>query len=784
MEKVNRMNINKMKTNNCRAAAALLAVGLAFNAGALTVTKVSQVTRPSGYSFTYGAEQISGITYAGGDLFYAIDDTDNKLYPLTLAINRSDGSLTQANITIGTGVVMSGGNDMEGCAFDPCSGKVWVSQEASALIKEYDPSTGELLRNAPVPAIQKKYVGNYSLEALTISGDGKTMWTANEEALTVDGPLATNTVGSVVRLTRFTRNSVFDNWTPNGEWAYVTDPIGTAKDSHTRSGVSGLCALPDGTLLVLERRCYQGGLFPDFNIKIYQVNFSGATDVSSLLSLKDASYTKTSKTQLYMCLGPRLNDGSCALVLITDGGSSAAPEVMTLKLSGLNVRTMDFNVPENPAYTASVVGSNYRYVNGAQVSVDLLGDGAAAVAYTNNGATVVSAAWMVKDPSNQQLASGVGCTAAFTVDGDGTLSWTIATSAAVSPIVGNDSFEAYAVGTPGGEIPGWSGEDAEVVATNYSLAAGFPMDRETHTKVLSVDGDVTRAYPEVITNACQKLDMAIAVRRASEDGMPEPSADDKLMIACDQNGYLCLYCKTGGNATNWVQLSSTAYANDTWVRVELTLDHASNGDGRAFAQVKIDGVECATPSGYASPTDLTAGGSWYELLTVGAKRCVSSLTASGTCKLDDLILTVEPMSAEPEFIDGIPVAWLDAMGMGRDPGVKLSADSYPTLASYGYALGDVFVSGIDLTKDEPFKLIGIELVDVAGSAGKHIRLTFNGVRNDKPLSDVYQVFYQETLGGEKTQVQGTAEAGDGLTIWTSATPVSAEKGFYQVKAIP
>ena len=61
--------------------------------------------------------------------------------------------------------------------------------------------------------------------------------------------------------------------------------------------------------------------------------------------------------------------------------------------------------------------------------------------------------------------------------------------------------------------------------------------------------------------------------------------------------------------------------------------------------MKLDGAECATSSGYASPTDLTAGGSWYELLTVGEKKCVSSLVASGMCKLDDVILTVESKSA-------------------------------------------------------------------------------------------------------------------------------------------
>ena len=69
--------MNMTKLSSGRVFAALLVAGMAFGAEALTVTTVSQVTRPS-YS-TYGAEQISGITYAGGDLYYAIDDNDKKL---------------------------------------------------------------------------------------------------------------------------------------------------------------------------------------------------------------------------------------------------------------------------------------------------------------------------------------------------------------------------------------------------------------------------------------------------------------------------------------------------------------------------------------------------------------------------------------------------------------------------------------------------------------------------------------------------------------------------------
>ncbi len=778
-------------------SAAIFAGAQAANAS-LTLTKGNVYTRSSSAVYP---QPLSGITYAGGNSYYTVSDNGATYGLYTCTIQLSDDGKTINSFQVATtnnAVKPSGTSDLEGVAYDPSTGNVWMADESKKTIKEYNPTTGATVQSLDIPAVMKSNASNYGFESLTMSGDGLTLWTCNEEGLTCDDSVSSYSKGTVVRLNKFTRPTVNDGFTLAAMYPYQTEKWRYSQDvsNKARHGVADLCALPDGSLLVLERDLsFSSSISGTLTFYIYHVDTSSATDVQSYASLSNGvAWTAASKTLLAsegkslfsygnfegICLGPRLSNGNLSILLMSDAGDGySEPMIYPLVLSGLDVRTLNFTAPAEG--TSSIVGSNYRYLNGATVNVSLEGVQTPPSAYTNNNATLTDVTWTA---GGQTPSSGSGAVASFAVADDGTFAWAWSQSTAVSPIVGSDSFETHAVGTQGYEIAGWSGEDAEVVATNYSLAAGFPMDREAHTKVLSVDGDVTRTYPEVITNACQKLDMAIAVRRAAEDDMPEPSADDKLMIACDQNGYLCLYCKTGGNATNWVQLSSTAYANDTWVRVELTLDHASNGDGRAFAQVKIDGVECATPSGYASPTDLTAGGSWYELLTVGAKRCVSSLTASGTCKLDDLILTVEPMSAEPEFIDGVPVAWLDAMGMGRDPGVKLSADSYPTLASYGYALGDVFVSGIDLTKDEPFKLIGIELVDVAGSAGKHIRLTFNGVRNDKPLSDVYQVFYQETLGGEKTQVQGTAEAGDGQTIWTSATPVSAEKGFYHVKAIP
>ena len=655
------MDMKRTRSGICYAVIALLAIGLAFDAEAFSVTKGTQKSRS-----TY-PRGLSGITYVGGDQYYSVCDNGNEigLYPCTITVS-SDGLTINSFSTVATNkaIRLSGTSDLEAVAYDPATGNIWAAEESGKTIKEYNPQTGAIIQSLPIPNVMTKINGNYGFESLTISGDGLTLWTANEEALTVDGSRSSYTNSTIVRLVKYVRQTVNDKFQLAAMYPYTTEKWHNryALGGSSRRGVADLCALPDGSLLVLERELssptdgsdFWAKLDADFYYAIYRVsNFVNVTDIQNYPSLKEAPVVSIQKTLLYdsgavgfnnyegICFGKRISDNSVSLLMVTDSGDgNSSSSIIPLVLSDntLNVRTLSFEEPAG--YTASIKGSNYRYLDGAQVSVELTGPGVINSAYTNNGETVATALWAI---ANQSPASGSGYAAGFTVGGDGTLTWAVATGAAVSPVIANDSFEAYAVGTPGDEITGWSGEDAEVVATNYTLAAGYPMVREAHTKVLSVDGDLTRTYPEVETNDYQKLDMAISVRRApSNEEMAVSEGDNKLVVASDAEGHLCLRCLTGGNTTNWVQLSNTAYANDAWVRVELTFDYTSNGEGRAFAQVRVDGVECATASGYASPTDLTAGGSWYELLTVGLKPCVSSLVASGMCKLDDVILTIEP----------------------------------------------------------------------------------------------------------------------------------------------
>ena len=98
-----------------------------------------------------------------------------------------------------------------------------------------------------MPPVFNSRRANFGLESLT--GDGSfTFWTANEEALSVDGPLSTPSAGTVIRLLETDQESG-----PRRQFAYVTDPMHGSVVSGARSGVSDLLYIgPYGVLLALD----------------------------------------------------------------------------------------------------------------------------------------------------------------------------------------------------------------------------------------------------------------------------------------------------------------------------------------------------------------------------------------------------------------------------------------------------------------------------------------------------------------------------------------------------
>lgn len=304
---------------------------------------------------------LSGLTYAGGNQYYAVEDSGARLHPMTIYLNASTGAVTSASF--GSSITLSG-TDLEGVAYNAANNSVYVSDETGATIKEYNLS-GTLLSSVAVPAVYSSYRNNYSLESLSLQAGHQSLWTANEEALyeasvVNDGPLSTTNAGTVVRLQKFD-----SNLNAVRQWAYVTEPIISYSSQTTaeRSGVSDLSVLPNGKLLVLERQLNGEGIFgyPAFHNYIYEVDLTTGTDVSGLTSgLAGATYTAVTKTLLWhsafglanfegITLGPQLANGDYSLLLISDGDGNPSESLYALRLSGA--------IPEPTTWTLLLTGA-------------------------------------------------------------------------------------------------------------------------------------------------------------------------------------------------------------------------------------------------------------------------------------------------------------------------------------------------------------------------------------------------------------------------------------------
>jgi len=123
---------------------------------------------------------LSGITWAGGNSYYVVEDSGSRMYPLTVNLNVSG---TVASTSLGSSVTLAGSEDIEGVAYDSSSSSLYVSGETDATIKQYNPAGGAAASTVTVPAVFTGYRTNYSLESLAMRSGNLEMWTANEEAL-------------------------------------------------------------------------------------------------------------------------------------------------------------------------------------------------------------------------------------------------------------------------------------------------------------------------------------------------------------------------------------------------------------------------------------------------------------------------------------------------------------------------------------------------------------------------------------------------------------------------
>ena len=280
---------------------------------------------------------LSGITWAGGNRYYAVSDdaftNEVGLYPLTIDLSSNGLAVASCSITHPTNrIPLAAAYDLEDVAFDAANGTVWVVDETRGTVKEYRLSDGAAVRTLQLPDFLRNARSILGLESLALSGDGLSLWTCTEEALSCDGPRSSAATGTTVRLLKFMRPTVRDDFMLAGTFPYTTDAWSQPCDfnGQGRRGVSGLCVLPDGSLLVLERELSFGGTktwdavsSARLSFAIYHVDVAKGTDKVKLASAGDRVFAFGNYEGI--CLGPRLPDGRLSVLLVSDAGDGVSP---------------------------------------------------------------------------------------------------------------------------------------------------------------------------------------------------------------------------------------------------------------------------------------------------------------------------------------------------------------------------------------------------------------------------------------------------------------------------
>ncbi len=297
----------------------------------LTVAHRSTVPLPNstidqhGEAFTISG--LSGIAYVGSSStpglhrFAAVMDNSNRLVILDAALT---GNASISSVTVVGGLTLALAADFEDIAIRADGLGVLLCEEGTPGVREFDLATGAAGPALPTPPVFFNRRDNFGFEALCLSRG--MLWTANEEALVVDGPASSQSAGSLVRLLRFDAQS--GSFTPGPQYAYRCEPLHGSPVSGSRSGLVALSILPSGRMLALERS-FAFNLSGLFRSRLFEIALDNATEVSGLASLAVPGLTLVTKTPLWsgnlnnlegLCVGPAPAAGGRVLLGIVDDG--------------------------------------------------------------------------------------------------------------------------------------------------------------------------------------------------------------------------------------------------------------------------------------------------------------------------------------------------------------------------------------------------------------------------------------------------------------------------------
>ncbi len=350
--------------------------------------KIVRVNPQKAFPKTVAAGNYSGIAHLHDDIYAVVSDkSDSALYfNFRIQVNPKTGELEQVEnlgFTERTDGTLNDGKPWLGQekGFDHeaivkvSDSTLVIASEGYCRLKEYPilPISADAAKVGYLQNLWESrwpsadFYPNYNFESLAFDSVRQYLWTIPESTLRKDGqPPATpqNGLANQLRLMRLDWGKIKENRNKedNGKedsseqvsskkdsrymmtYAYQMDQPSTHKKADIYvMGVSELCALPDGQLLILEREAF----IPKIKIgafckcKLYLVNplnseefsmkekFSMKENISSDTPFLKKRLLAEWKTGLSlskrsfanyegMCLGPKLEDGSQVVILLSD----------------------------------------------------------------------------------------------------------------------------------------------------------------------------------------------------------------------------------------------------------------------------------------------------------------------------------------------------------------------------------------------------------------------------------------------------------------------------------
>ena len=272
------------------------------------------------------AGNYSGITYLGNEQYAVVSDKSDTdgFFLFQISLDSISGKIVHVS---NEGFFSSGqpNRDQEGIAYVPQTNSIYISGEKDRRIREYSLDGTWTGRELQIPELFQSCSTAYGFEALTYQSTTHRFWTTTESTLPQDGEqaVAGSNIRNILRLQSFD-----DDLQPQEQYLYQMDtPQAPAETFHYAMGVSGMCALDDGRLILLEREFFvaPGKLGSFVHCKLYIVNPS-ATAADCLLEKRLLLEFRTHLSLLGrglanyegICTGPRLADGSRTLLLISD----------------------------------------------------------------------------------------------------------------------------------------------------------------------------------------------------------------------------------------------------------------------------------------------------------------------------------------------------------------------------------------------------------------------------------------------------------------------------------